>query len=106
MNETDDDEGISLNDELYGNNTNTTAVALANPEATWSFAGLGEDDNTTSVNTPADTASDRPDVGSDIEDRFMDLDREESLPPLVNDETMTTEGQEQFGEEPSADQDE
>ncbi|CAD0099226.1 unnamed protein product [Aureobasidium mustum] len=97
MNETDDDEGISLNDELYGNNTNTTAVALANPEATWSFAGLGEDDNTTSVNTPAD--SDRPDVGSDIEDRFMDLD--ESLPPLIDDETMTTEGQVQFDGESS-----
>ncbi|KAH0173927.1 UCH-domain-containing protein, partial [Aureobasidium melanogenum] len=106
MNETDDDEGISLNDELYGNNTNTTAVALANPEATWSFAGLGEDDNTTSVNTPADTASDRPDVGSDIEDRLMDLDRDESLPPLVDDETMATEGPEQFGEESNANQDE
>lgn len=99
MNETDDDEGISLNDELYGNN-NTTAVALANPEATWSFDGLGEDDNTTSVNTPAYTASDRPDVGSDIEDRFMDLDNE-SLPPLMDDETMATTGQVQFDEESS-----
>lgn len=111
MNETDDDEGIPLNDELYGNNnkSNTTAVALANPEATWSFDGLGADDNTTSVNTPADTASDRPDVGSDLEDRFMDLDRDdtESLPPLIDDETMATEGQVQFyGQYSKAQQDE
>lgn len=105
MNEVDDDEGISLNDELYGNgsNNNVTAVALANQDATWGFDGLGEeDDNTTSVNTPADTASDRPDVGSDIEDRFMDLDRDtrfddnDDMPSLAGDEVMTTEGPGQF----------
>ena len=100
MNDVDDDEGISLNDELYGNDNsnNITAVALANPDATWGFDGLGDDDNTTSVNTPADTASDRPDVGSDIEDRLMDLDHDnEDLPPLMgDDETMNTEGQGQF----------
>ncbi|KAI4722100.1 cysteine proteinase [Aureobasidium sp. EXF-10727] len=98
MNETDDDEGISLNDELYGNNNsnsnnNITAVALANPEATWGFEGLGEDDNTTSVNTPA--ASDRPDVGSDVEDRFMDLDNDafdDSMPPLMDDDQTQFDG--------------
>lgn len=109
MNEVDDDEGISLNDELYGNNSNNnvTAATLANQDATWGFDGLGdaEDDNTTSVNTPADTASDRPDVGSDIEDRFMELDRDtnfddnEDMPSLAGDEMMTTtEGPGQFDE--------
>jgi ubiquitin carboxyl-terminal hydrolase 4/11/15 len=104
-NEVDDDEGISLNDELYGssnNNTNATAVALANPEATWGFEGLGEDGNTTSVNTPADTASDRPDVGSDLEDRLMDLDGafdNDGLPPLTgDDDDMFTEDQGRFDE--------
>ncbi|CAD0087274.1 unnamed protein product [Aureobasidium vineae] len=96
MNETDDDEGISLNDELYGNNNNNvTAVALANQEATWGFDGLGEDDNTTSVNTPA--ASDRPDVGSDVEDRSMDLDHDafdndDSMPPLMDDDQTQFDG--------------
>jgi ubiquitin carboxyl-terminal hydrolase 4/11/15 len=108
MNEVDDDEGISLNDEVYGNTNknNNTAVTLANPEATWGFEGLGEDDNTTSVNTPADTASDRPDVGSDIEDRFMDLDHDEydneDLPQLTEDNTMFTGDQGQFDESTSS----
>lgn len=94
-NEVDGDEGISLNDELYrSSNKNATAVALANPVATWGFDGLGEDDNTTSVNTPADTASDRPDVGSDLEDRLMDLDHDafdndNDLPPLMGDDMFT-----------------
>jgi ubiquitin carboxyl-terminal hydrolase 4/11/15 len=102
--EFNDDEGISLNDELY--DSNTTAATLANQEASWGFEVLGEDDNTTSVNTPADTASDRPDAGSDAGDRLMELVNDEhekdrygdndSPPPLMDDETMIEEGQEQF----------
>ncbi|KEQ97012.1 hypothetical protein AUEXF2481DRAFT_63817 [Aureobasidium subglaciale EXF-2481] len=107
MSNVDDDEGISLNDDLYNSNNNMTAAQLAN-ETSWGFENLGEDDNTTSVNTPVDTASDRPEIGSDLEDRFMDTEHEddderdqqgtfddESLPPLIDDdENMDTEDQE------------
>lgn len=90
-NEVGDDEGVAMNDELYddddddgfnvnninkSNNNNSTAITMFGQEATWGFEGLDDDDNTF-VNTPADTASDRPDAGdSDAGDRMMDSDND------------------------------
>lgn len=79
-NDVDDDEGISLNDDLY-DEPNTTAAQLANEGPTWGFGSLlddNDDDDGTYINTPADTASDRPNPGSDDEDRFADFADEEN----------------------------